>query len=216
MPKSKFTGTQKKLQKESANKQRDILKGAYAPTTDINALLNEFKQTYKSAGEFLRPQFQGQANQAFNEQNMFQSPEIRNQFGAAGGQGSRSSSLNQALAAARTNLERQLTNDFSQQQMGLAGGIQQMAHQNQANYVNQLAGVGSQGAFLDPYLRSQKGPSMGSQIAGGLIQAGGTALGALAGGPAGMAAGSALGGYFNNQLNKPKTQYANIGGYNQL
>ncbi len=116
--------------KEGLKEIQDLISGKHGPTTEGGKLLHDYERFYKGAGEFLRPQFENEARQAYREQGMYASPEIRSEYGAKGGQGSKSSALNQALAAARMNLTRQLENDFAQKQMGLAGNILQQREQN--------------------------------------------------------------------------------------
>src|ERR1041385_8684511 len=116
MPKSALTGSEKKTKKAYLKAGRRVAKGEVGPTTSANKLYDEFQNLYGRAGEMLAPSFQRQGQQAFHEYNTMGAPQIINQQGAAAGQGSRRSSLNQALAAAKMNLARQLTNDFEQQQ----------------------------------------------------------------------------------------------------
>lgn len=116
--------------KEGLKEISGLLEGKHAPTTEGGKLLSDYERFYKGAGEFLQPQFQQQAEQAHREQSMYGAPQLRSEYGANSGQGSKSSALNQALAAARMNLSRQLENDFAQKQMGLASGILQQREQN--------------------------------------------------------------------------------------
>jgi hypothetical protein len=238
MPRSSLTGTQKKgqkrdikfsktlqekylkdlaakqpLQKETLSELRDILSGKHLPTTSLGDLMKDFQRAGKGAEEIFAP-IKEQALEEFGTQTV---PGIYGHFGLE--MGARSSALNQALSAARSNLSRQLASDFSSLQSNLAQNLLNQRESNRLNALQsrlQTAGLGlgqpvnllqTGLASQNPYLQKQGGPSSAATLLGAGIQAAGTIGGAYLGGPAGAAAGSAAA----SQLNR-----AFIPGMNQL
>lgn len=213
MPRSRLTGTQKKAQKYGAKhlvkreKQayqlsKELAEGKHGPTIELSKLLQDFQRAGKGAEKIFAPI----KEQALSEFNQVTAPEIFGQFGRQAGAGS--SALNQALAAARGNLSRQLASDFAGLQANLAGNLLQQRESNKLSQLNSylqqsgLSGGLQQGAFSDPYLQRQGGkpPSLLSTLLGSGLQAAGTIGGAILGGPPGTIAGGAAASGLNKVI----------------
>lgn len=165
---SALTGSQKKTQKKGLRVQRDILGGKYGGLS-ISDLLKQFQQAGKGAEELYAP-IKANALEEFGQSTL---PGVLSQFGDAGL--GRSSALNQALAAARTNLSRQLASDFAGFQTNLASGILNQKYGN----VGQLGQLSTQGAFQNPYQQKQQSQGSGAGNAiSGLLEGGGKAYAA--------------------------------------
>lgn len=188
--------------KSGIKQAQELTSGKHGPTTEGGKLMHDYERFYNQAGDFLRPQFDREATQAYQEQNMYQSPELRNQYGAASGQGSKSSALNQALAAARTNLSRQLENDFSQRQMGLASGILQQREQNKQfdfsgrSNLAQMA-LNQPSAYQPPSGQQATGSQIWGPWATGII---GGIGGGMTAGPGGAVQGFQTGTQFGKSI----------------
>jgi len=213
MPRSAKTGREKKLTREAQSAERKRIKaslptyqasqkalqelqaGKGLPEADPSKILQTLRETEGAAKQYFEPHKQETlANFA-----QYQAPEVRNAYGANAG--SRSSALNQALAASAANLHRQLNSDFQNLSLGLGQNI--MDRQQRAQDVGLQTRLGAIQAGLQPQssfaaqtaLQPQylpKGPpsNTGKNIIGGAAQ------GAIAGAPAGPwgAALGALGG----------------------
>ncbi len=169
--KSNMTGTGKKLLKQQQQETKKILRGEYAPTTDLKQMLADYKTAGKGAKKIFEP-IQADAIRQFEQTT---APEVRGAYGAAAGQGSRSSALNQALAAARGNLQSELTANFSGLQNQLAQNITNQRYQNQTTGLQgRLQANGQQ--FQSPYQQQaqKQGNDWGSAV-GGLAEGGGKA-----------------------------------------
>lgn len=188
--------------KEGLKEISGLLKGKHGPTTEGGKLQKDYERFYGQASEFLKPQFDKEATQAYQEQAMYQSPELKNQYGAAGGQGAKSSALNQALAAARTNLSRQLENDFSQRAMQQAGNILQLREQNkkfdsgQRTNLASMA-IGQPSAYNPPTEMAPTSWQKWGPLASGVV--GGVVGGATAG-PGGAVTGYQTGSQIGQTL----------------
>ena len=182
---SSMKGYQKKTSRAGARVQRDILKGKHAPTLSLKELQRDFQRATKGAEELYAP-IKANALQEFGQSTL---PGVLSEFGDAGL--GRSSALNQALAAARTNLSRQLASDFAGFQTNLAQNMIGQREQNKTNYLSQLANLSTQRAFQNPYMSKNQQGSAG--MGAPLIAGGMGALGSYAGTEAGAAT---LGGLF--------------------
>jgi len=223
MPRSKFTGTQKKAQKKiakiqgkmaelayqqakqtapykksAANALKQIQKGRHLPETSITNLL----KTYEKAGRGAEKLFEKQKEERLAEFDQYVQPDVVNRFGRESGAGS--SALNQALAAAKTNLSRQLSSDYEQLRNNLAMNLMGQQYQGKVAGLNaRLQSSGAlfgqsispqfAGALESPYMQ-KTGQSSG--VGGQLLGGGLAALGSFAGSEAGAAA---LAGLFSSR-----------------
>lgn len=214
MPKSALTGREKKTKRIALKGARerekasipsyiaaqkgltDIGQGAGALETDTGKLAQAMQATSGLANQYFEPHKQ----QAMAEFNQYQAPEIRNQ---GAGAGSRTSALNQALAAAAGNLHRQLASDYSGLSLGLGQDLlnrQERGQQfNQQSRLSALqSGLQGQGGLLSnvgtqaSYLPKSPSSNRGQAAAGGALQ--GALTGFSVGGPWGALAGGVLGG----------------------
>ena len=204
MPKSALTGTEKKAKKlafKTAKEQqaltspifKKILKGHYRPEISIGKMLKDFQKGTQGAEKIFAP-IKEQALQDFNQ---YTQPEVVGQFGQGT---SGSSAMNQALAAAKTNLSRQLASDFAGLQANLGQNFLNTKNQNKTNYLQQLlsatAGANPvlQGVSQQPsYLPSSSKPSGINRFLGAAAPIAGAGIGALLAGPGGRLAGAQLG-----------------------
>jgi hypothetical protein len=164
MPRAALTGTQKKAQKYGAKhlvkreKQayrlsKELAKGKHGPTIKLSKLMHDFERAGKGAEKIFAP-IKEQALQEFGQTTL---PGVLSEFGDAGL--GRSSALNQALAAARTNLSSQLASQFAGLQSNLASNFLQQRESNKLNQLNSylqqsgLSGGLQQGAFANPYFQ---------------------------------------------------------------
>lgn len=194
MARSAKTGTEKKATKaafKSGRKREKI---------DLAAHKKGIKQLEGFAGgqgllpetiEQVSQQMAPQRNESLRQFEQLYAPDVRGQFGAASGQGSRGSAMTQALAAARGNLESQI-------QSGLSSQMQQ----NQlANLNARMQASGSlAGQQMNPlnaaiaqqpnYLPSSGQPSATKQAIGHGINLAAGAVGTAFGGPVGGMAAS--------------------------
>jgi hypothetical protein len=182
---SALTGKQKKTMK-AANKS---LRNTF---NEVPKNIQGLEQQYQQAGTSAKNIFEPIKQNALAEFSQYGVPNIVNDFGR--NSGPRSSALNQALAAARTNLSRQLSADL----FGIQSGLVNQNNQNQLQ-----TGALAQGAALQNPYRQQNGPGGANKLQsalGGAIQGG--IQGAAVGGPWGALAGAgigATGGYFGAQ-----------------
>lgn len=229
MPKKALTGKQYKTQKQQYKTQRSLLRGEHAPTTDLQQLMNQ----YNLAGQGAEKEFAPIRENALSQYNRYTQPEVAASFGGGGEQ--RSSSLNQALAAARTNLEAQLAEQFTGFKNQYASNLLGLSEQNKTNQMNTLAGL-SRGGLADAptYLPSSKGPNRTQGAIGGAIQGGlqGLAIGGPWGGLAGLGVGGvagyagaqgdysqlakAGGNYLQNKFSPVSNSTTSLGGVNNL
>jgi hypothetical protein len=229
MPKSKFTGTQKKAQKrdikftqklqdlylkdvtrqrpftrEARRDLQDIQKGKGLPKyqhMSLKDIMHDFERAGKGAEKIFEP-IKQEALKGFEQ---YTQPQLVGEFGqgTAG-----SSAMNQALAAARGNLARQLAADFSSIQSNLANNfLGQREQQRQFQQGSQLANLQSRlqssaqllgqpftpqysglGAQSPYQTKSGQTSGMGGQLIGGGL----SALGSYASSEAGAAALSSL------------------------
>ncbi len=222
MPKDALTGTEKKAKKRDINftrdqqklyskeqkhdlpykhssqkSLRDIAKGKHGPTTSLSELQDKLKRASKGAEKFYEP-VQKQALQDFDRYTL---PEVTNKFGRESGSGS--SALNQAMAAARVDLQGRLASDFAGYKSQYAQNLVSQSEQGKLQSLNarlsangglmnvpiqpQMSGLANQPS----YLQKNREPNLFNKImAGGSTIAGGVAGGmATAGNPAGIAAG---------------------------
>lgn len=187
MPRKALTGTEHKTKKAYLKGGRDVAKGKHAPTLSLQQLQEDFNRARMGAKE----QFEPIKQNALSEFQQYTQPGVAAQYGGGGEQ--KSSSLNQALAAARSNLSRQLASDFAGFENQQAQYLLGTREQNKTNYMNTLAGLSqSQLANAPQYLPSGQGPSKGKAAFGGAIS--GALQGAAVGGPWGALAGAAIGG----------------------
>ncbi len=187
MPKAALTGTQKKGQKFAvkAAKEReklalpvykDLLKGKHMPTRDLKTLVKDFERAGRGAEKIFAP-IQEQALSQFGQ---YTEPQLATQFsgGTAG-----SSAMNQALAAARGNLQQGLASDFASLQANLAQNLLSQRESGKTNQLSALTSLSSgmnpslqNAAFMNPYQQkaSKQGPDIGGAI-GGVAQGAGNA-----------------------------------------
>jgi len=229
MPRSAKTGREKKLTRETLSGARkrekaslpsyiaaqkglaDIGQGTGAIETDPSRLAQAMQATSGLAQQYFEPHKQ----QAMAEFNQYQAPEVRNQYGANAG--SRSSALNQALAAAAGNLHRQLSADYSGLSLGLGQDLLNRQQSGQQfNLQSRMAalqqGLNPQGQLAQAtaaspnYLAKSPSSNKGQATASGALQGALTGFsmggpwGALAGGVAGGGAGYLGGGQSSGQM----------------
>lgn len=219
MPRALQTGSQKKtarlglkgarerekvalpLYKQSAQQLKEIAGGKHGIPSDLGEIIKRYERAGRGAEKIFAPI----REQAVADFEQYQQPE---QVAALGQGTAGSSAMNQAMAAAKGNLQRQLAADFAGLQSNLASNL--LSNSQNAKLQNLQARLGASSAGMggvnpvaanlgiaDPYIRTAKGPSTGSQIAGTALEVGGTALGAYFGSPqlgyaAGKAASSSL------------------------
>ncbi len=217
MPKSALTGSEKKTKKlglKGAREREKIgikafekgIKGIQRVQEGKGALpssLQELQERYARALRGTEGMFEKQKENVIAEYQQTYAPQVRGEYGAASGQGSRSSALNQALAAAQTNLARGLNADYEALRNNVASNLLGQSQQAKLSNLNaQLSASGAlSGQNVNPvagnlagqasYLPSNNQPNMFRKImAGGSTIAGGVAGGlATAWNPAGIAAG---------------------------
>lgn len=215
MPRKAISGTEYKAKKAIAKSAKEREKvGLKAYKKGVAGLeriqegkgaipsdLQDIQERYARSLQGTEKMFEKQKANAIAEYQQLYAPEIRSQYSS--GQGSRSSALNQALAAAQTNLARGLNADYESLRNNVASNIFSQSQQSKlANLNAQLqasGGLSSQGvnpvatnlALQPTYLQSSNQPSTFRKImAGGSTVAGGVAGGLATGGnPAGIAAG---------------------------
>jgi hypothetical protein len=215
MARSALTGTEKKVKKASLKsaKERDkvsldaykkglksledIQKGKGALSSDLGDIQSRYKRALKGAESMYKDQ---KAN-AIAEYQQTYAPQVRGTYGAASGQGSRSSVLNQALAAAQGNLTRGLNADYEQLRNTLASNLLNMSQEGKLANLNAnlsaSSGLSGQGVNPVSAALSQQAsymPSSGQPNRFQKIMAGGSAItGAIAGGMAGGPVGAGVG-----------------------
>lgn len=201
MAKSALTGTEKKAKKSAFKiaKARDKIalrsyekgiKGLEGIAAGEGALPTSLQE--------LTERMAPQRNESLRQFDQLAAPQYRGQFGAGMGQGSRSSAMTQALAAARGNLESQLQADLAnmQQQNQLANLNARMQAYG-AMSGQQMNPLTANMGLQPSYLPKSNDPSLFRKIMAGGTTAAGTIAGAMTGGPvgatAGMQAGNAIG-----------------------
>ncbi len=190
-----------KIDLEAHKKGINALEKIQAGKGALPSSQSEIQDRYQKALKSAEGMFDAQKQNAISEYQQTYAPQVRGSYGAASGQGSRSSALNQALAAAQTNLARGLNADYEQLRNNVASNITNTTYGNKLSNLNaQLQSAGglsgqnispvAQNLSMQPtYLQSTRQPNMFNKImAGGTTVAGGIA-GGIAGGPAGAAAG---------------------------
>lgn len=175
---------QNRASKRSArHDMREIGKGKHGLTGSLGELQDKLNRAGKDAEKFYAP-IQKNAIKQFEQ---LYPQEIRNQFGAAAGQGSGSSSMNQALSAARVDLQDRLASNFAGFKTNLAQSMlsqsennklanlnaRMQAHQSTMGGPVSPIGGGIQPSYNQP---QQSQPSGASSALGGLAQGGSTAL----------------------------------------
>lgn len=161
------------------------LQGKHGIPSELGDIMHRYERATKGAEKFYAPI----KEQALQEFSQVTSPEIFGKFGRE--QGAGSSALNQALAAARTNLSRQLASDFAGFQTQYAGNLLNTSQQGKLANLQQRsnianAAIGQPSAYTPPLEMApsgwQKYGSLGTGVLGGV-------LGGLAAGPGGAVAG---------------------------
>jgi len=223
MPRSALTGTEKKVKKAALKsaKERDKvalsgykkgIKGLEEALRGKGALpseQSEIQRRYARALKESEGMFDAQKANAIAEYQQTYAPQIRGTYGAASGQGSRSSALNQALAAAQSNLTRGLNADYEALRNNVASNIMNATYGNKLSNLNaqlsSASGLTNQGvnpvsgslAQQSSYLPKSNDPSTFRKIMAGGSTIAGTAAGAMFGGPVGagigMQTGNAIG-----------------------
>lgn len=208
---------QRPFTREARRDIQAISKGKNLPSYQkqtLEDLLNDFKRAGKGAEKIFAPIKEA----AVANFDQYTAPEVVNQYGRESGSGS--SALNQAMAAARGNLQRSLAADFAGLQSNLASNLlgqreqsRQFANQSQLANINarlqgsgallgqpinpQFTGLGS----ANPYMQSNnRGPSGFQSLLGAGLQAAGTIAGGMFAGPAGAVAGNRAASWGTNQL----------------
>ena len=236
MPRSAKTGTEKKATKaafKSARKREKVGLEAYRKGI---AGLEGFAQGRGLLPETLQDisrQMAPQRNESLRQFDQLYAPDVRGQFGAGMGQGSRSSAMTQALAAARGNLESQIQAGLSAQmqqnqlanlnaRMQAYGGLsgQQMNPLN-ANIAQQANYMPSSGQPSATKQAIGHGINLAANAAGTYFSGGNPMVGQAAQQGASMFTHKLTGGQqtpsFNMDfLNKPATTGTSIGGMNQM
>jgi hypothetical protein len=189
-----------KYRKSSQHDLRQIAKGKGIPKYEhltLHGQEKDLKRAGKGAEAFYAP-IKEQAIKNFDQYTM---PEVSDRYGRESGGGS--SALNQAMAAARGNLQSQLASDFAGYKTNMAQNMlnqreqsRQFGNQSQMQNLNaRMQALGSgMGQQIQPsfqpmqsqYLQKQQEGSSG--IGGSLIAGGLGALGSWAGSGAGSAA----------------------------
>lgn len=182
----------KPLKKSSEQDLKKIAEGKTGLTANPKKLLDIYRSVEKDAGKI----FSKHRETALDSFNQYNVPETVNQFGRETGSGS--SALNQALAASKNTLNRQLASDFSTIQSGLAQNLMgQSQNAGLANLNARLqANSGIMGNPMQPITGIQPSynqPKGGTAGMGGTLLAGGlSAAGSFAGSEAGAAAIASL------------------------
>lgn len=170
------------------------LRGKHALPSDLGDIMERFQRAGKGAEEFFAPIKEN----ALAEFEQYGIPQITNRFRDTGG----SSAMNQALAAARTNLSRQLASDFAGFQTNLASSLLNQSQQaklaNQQHYGNLAnAAIGQPSAYLPPTQLAPTGLQKWGPLLSGVI---GGIGGGLTAGPGGAVTGFQSGTQIGNTL----------------
>ena len=198
MPRSALTGTEKKIKKatlKSAKEREEVSLGAYkkgvkslediqkgkgALPSDLGDIQSRYARALKGA----KNMFKDQKTNAIAEYQETYAPQVRGTYGAAAGQGSRSSALNQALAAAQVNLTRGLNADYETLRNSVATNTLNTSQQGKlanlnanlsasSGLTNQGVNPVSQGLSQQAqYLPSSGNQSFGKRLTGALIDEG--------------------------------------------
>lgn len=173
MPKSAFTGSQKKTFRQGNKTGRRSLK-EIERSLKPGENLRQYGKSYELAQQMMQPQVQ-EAQRQFKQE---EAPQMISDLGM----GNRSSSaLNQALSAAMTNLNQRMTGQTQQLAAQLAE-----SDMNRRMQAAQYGGnVGMNMMNASPYLPSSGQPGVGKQLLGHGIDAAAGALGTFFGGPGG-------------------------------
>jgi hypothetical protein len=197
MARSALTGTEKKVKKSALKtaKERDKLSlASYKKGLQGLEGISRGQGLLPESIEEISKRLAPQRNESLRQFEQLYATQLRTQYGASSGQGSRSSAMTQALAAARGNLESQIQSDLAN-----------MSNQNQLTNLN--ARMQSYGALsgqgMTPvsqalsqqssYLPKSNNPSTFRKIMAGGSTIAGTVGGAMIGGPAGAAVGAQAG-----------------------
>lgn len=169
--------------------ERQIKGKGEGPATHLRDIQERFQRAAQGAEKFYEPIKQ----QALADFRQSTQPELVNRFGRQSGSGS--SALNQALAAAQSNLSRGLAADFAGFQTNLAQNLLSQSQQaklaaQQQRYAAATQGIGQPSAYIPPTIAPptslQRFGPLGAGIAGGVA-------GGIAGGPGGAVQGYQLG-----------------------
>lgn len=196
MPKSAYTGSQKKTFRGGNRVGRKSLK-EIERSLKPGENLKQYGKSYKLAKEMLAPQAQEERRQFQQEE----APELIANLGVGAGAKS-SSALNQALSASLTNLNHRMTS----QTQNLAAQLADSDMNRRMQGAQFGAQIGQQNLNASPYLPSSGQPGFGKQLLGHGINIAAGVAGTMAGGPGGGMAASTL----SQQLTKKLT-----GGGNQ-
>lgn len=175
MPKSAFTGGQKKIFREGMHTGRKSIQQA-AELAKPGAYTSQYGKAVNVAREQMMPHNLEMRRQFMQEE----APQMMSQF-----TNSRSSSaLNQALAAAMTNLNERMQSNVMDRASQIAQN--EMAARQQQVQFNSNMGMNMLGQ--SPYLPSSGAPSATKQMIGHGLNIGAQAAGTYFGGPVGGAA----------------------------
>jgi len=181
MPRSALTGGGKKVYREGLSTGRKAIKQA-EKLARPGEQMKQYERAFNLAQQQLAP-MQGEMRRQFTQE---EAPQLIAQFG---GNARSSSALNQALAAAMTNLNQRMQSSTMQLASDIAG--QEM--QNRMNMTQFNAGLGQKMLGVNPYLPSSGAPSATKQAIGHGLNLAAQAAGTYFGGPAGgTAAGTGM------------------------
>lgn len=180
MPRKALTGRGTKVFREGLSTGRKAIQQA-EKLARPGEQMKQYERAFNLAQQQLAP-MQGEMRRQFTQE---EAPQLIAQFG---GNARSSSALNQALAAAMTNLNQRMQSSTMQLASDIAG--QEM--QNRMNMTQFNAGLGQQMLGVNPYLPSSGAPSatkqaighglnLAAQAAGTYFSGGNPAAGKIAG-----------------------------------
>lgn len=178
------------------------LRGKGLPETDVKKLAGQ----YTDAMNAIKPEFDQQAAEQAKQFGRYVEPQTQTQYGSAGGQGSRSSALNQALSAGRVDLASRLSSQYENLRQQIAQNLMNQSQQSQVTGLNaRLQAMspftgGNMNNVAANYSMQPTPASTLSTTVGSLLPIAGTIAGGMAGGPPGAMAGGTAGRYAQAQL----------------
>jgi hypothetical protein len=189
MPRSAKTGTEKKATKlafKSGRKREKVALDAYKQGIEGTKRTARGEGLLPESLEEITKRMAPQHNEALRQFDQLSAPDVRSQFGASQGQGSKSSAMTQALSAARGNLESQIQSNLSgQMQQNQLMNLQARMQADASLAGQQMNPLNAWAAQQANYLPSSGQPGVGKQLLGHGIDAAAGAVGTFFGGPGG-------------------------------
>jgi len=201
MPKKALSGTQWKTYKQASKTGRRSIK-EIEQMIKPGENLKQFDKSFNLAQQQLAP-YSAELQRQFRQE---QAPELIANLGAGAGAKS-SSALNQALAAAMTNLQ----NRIQSETLGLASQIAE-SDLNRRMQAAQFGANAGMNAMNTPLYQQKSGqPGFGKQLIGSAIEGASKVIGGALGG-----AGEAWGRKLQGQFSPTQNSTTQIGSTNQM